>query len=44
MSIKAHIETFYLWNCLCVVCQKWISYSNNYAYLDRNLRFCENQL
>ena len=26
------------------VCQKWMSYSNNSAYLDGNLRFCENEL
>ena len=26
------------------VCQKWMSYSNNQAYLDGNLRFCENEL
>jgi len=29
MIMQAYIETFYLWNCLLFVCQKWMSHSNN---------------
>jgi len=41
MSMQAHIESFYLWNCHQFLCQKWMSYSNKSAYLDGNLRSCE---
>jgi len=44
MSVKAYIEPLYLWNCLLFVCQNWMSYSNNWAYLDGNWRFCENEV
>ena len=44
MNVKAYIEPFYLWTCLLFVCQKWMSYSNEQAYLDGNLRFRENEL
>jgi len=44
MNVQVNIEPFYLWNCLQFVWQKWMSYSNNWAYLDGNLLFCENEL
>jgi len=36
--------TFLFMKLSLFVCQKWMSYSNNLAYLKGSLRFCENEL